>query len=246
MVAKSESIKELAAALSKAQAEIKGAAKDSDNPFFKSRYADLSAVWDACREPLTKNGLAVSQFPSADGPKVTVETILMHESGEWISRDLTITAKEDSPQAIGSAVTYARRYALAAVAGVAPEDDDGEAAEGRRVKQTLARGEALKKLHTEAYVPEVKEDGKVAVNRDAVLDQYPGPKKRYDELREYIASAKDGGELDAVAEQCVAALKDKKITKANMDLLAAEGKKKREQLAAVKENEDFFEASLSK
>lgn len=246
MVAKSESIKELATALSKAQAEIKGASKDTQNMYFKSRYADLASVWDACRDALTKNGLAVSQFPSADGPKVTVETILMHESGEWISRDLTITAKEDSPQAIGSAVTYARRYALAAVAGVAPEDDDGEAAEGRRVKDTLAKGEALKRLNASAHAEEIKDDGKVIPNRDAVLADYPAPKKRYEELLSYINSAKDDAELDSIAELCRAAHKEKAITKPNFEMLANAGKQKRESFKSSAEQAQFFEESLAK
>ena len=127
----SEQIHDLAAALSKAQAKIKGASKDSANPYFKSRYADLASVWDACREALTEQGLSVSQWPSADGAAVTVETILAHESGQFISGTLTMTAKDDTPQSIGSCVTYARRYSLAAAVGVAPEDDDGEAAQPR-------------------------------------------------------------------------------------------------------------------
>jgi len=127
----SDTLNELATAIAKAQSEIKGAAKDSANPFFKSKYADLSSVWDACRAPLTKNGLSVIQLASAEGNKVTVETVLLHTSGQLISEALSVTAKEDSPQAVGSAITYARRYGLAAIVGVAPEDDDGEAAEAR-------------------------------------------------------------------------------------------------------------------
>jgi hypothetical protein len=120
---RSESIKELAAALAAAQAQIEGASKDKINPAFKSRYADLASVWEACRIPLSKNGLAVVQLPSADGQKVVVTTLLAHRSGEWISDELTITATGSTPQAIGSAITYARRYALSAMVGVAPDDD---------------------------------------------------------------------------------------------------------------------------
>jgi hypothetical protein len=127
----SEQINELAAALAKAQGEIKGAAKDSANPFFKAKYADLASVWDACRVALTRNGLSVTQTATADGARVSVETRLLHASGQWLGDTLTVTAKEDSPQAIGSAITYARRYGLAAITGVAPEDDDGEAAQAR-------------------------------------------------------------------------------------------------------------------
>jgi hypothetical protein len=125
---KSETIKELAGALSLAQSEMLGATKASVNPFFKSHYADLAAVWDACRKALTKNGLAVVQTTSEGQGGIPVETILIHSSGEWISGVLLVRPVKDDPQAMGSAITYARRYALAAMVGVAPEDDDGNAA----------------------------------------------------------------------------------------------------------------------
>lgn len=127
----SDAINEIAAALAKAQGEMGGAVKDSANPFFKSKYADLSSVWDACRGPLTKNGLAIIQSPSAEGLRVSVDTLLTHVSGQWMRGTVSVNAKEDSPQAVGSAITYLRRYALQSFAGVAPEDDDGEAAQGR-------------------------------------------------------------------------------------------------------------------
>jgi hypothetical protein len=127
----SETINELAAALAKAQGAIKGAVKDSANPFFKSKYADLASVWDACRKPLADNGLSVVQFPRLANGMVEVTTMLMHSSGQFLSDDLNAEPKDTSPQGIGSTITYLRRYALAAVAGVAPEEDDGEAAQGR-------------------------------------------------------------------------------------------------------------------
>lgn len=130
----SESINEIAAALAKAQAEIGGALKQSANPFFKSKYADLASVREACNGPLTKHGIAYVQSPSTNGAAVTVETRLMHTSGQWIAGEVSCTAKDDSPQAVGSAITYLRRYALQSFAGVAPEDDDGEAAQGRNGK----------------------------------------------------------------------------------------------------------------
>lgn len=126
----SQTIGKLADALAKAQAEMEGASKDSTNPHFKSKYADLAAVRDACR-PLAKHGIAHLQPTKADGARVTVTTMLIHSSGEWIAEDLTLTAGQATPQAVGSAITYGRRYGLAAMVGIAPEDDDGEAAEGR-------------------------------------------------------------------------------------------------------------------
>lgn len=114
-------------ALSKAQHEIVGAKKDSANPFFKSKYADLASCWDACREALTKNGLSVIQLPQRSGEKlVTLQTILAHESGESISSTFSMPMKDDSPQSYGSTLTYARRYALAAIVGIAQVDDDAE------------------------------------------------------------------------------------------------------------------------
>ena len=129
---RSEQINDLAEALAAAQGKIEHAVKDSANPFFKSRYADLASVWEAIRRPLSEHGLSVIQCPSAEGPRVTITTMLVHRSGQWICSALTVTAKEDAPQAVGSAITYARRYALQSVAGVAPDDDDGEEAQGRR------------------------------------------------------------------------------------------------------------------
>ncbi len=124
----SEQINEISTALSKAQAEISGSTKDAKNPHFKNQYSTLSAVWEACRGPLTANGIAVVQIPSADGQVVTVETILTHTSGQFIKGSLTMAAGKNTPQAIGSAITYARRYALASFVSVAPEDDDANAA----------------------------------------------------------------------------------------------------------------------
>ncbi len=127
----SEVINEIATALAKAQGEMGGASKSVANTFFKSKYADLSSVWDACREPLSKNGIAIIQSPSADGSRVTVETLMVHTSGQWMRNSLSVTAKDDGPQAVGSAITYLRRYVLQSFVGVAPEDDDAEAAQGR-------------------------------------------------------------------------------------------------------------------
>ena len=125
---RSESIKHLAAALNKAQAEMSGAKKGKQNPFFKSSYADLNAVVDAVRIPFAENGLSYSQFPVMDDNRVGVETILMHDSGEFIASTLMLPTGKLDAQAAGSAITYARRYSLQAIAGIPAEDDDGNAA----------------------------------------------------------------------------------------------------------------------
>lgn len=129
---KSETLAKLATALVKAQAEIKFAAKDSNNPFFKSKYADLPAVIDAVKPALNKHGLSFLQIVVETG----VETMILHESGEYISGITpVIVAKQNDPQALGSAITYAKRYGLQAIVGVpADVDDDGEAAMGRSNK----------------------------------------------------------------------------------------------------------------
>lgn len=138
----SELINELSTALAKAQGKIKGATKDADNPYFKSKYADLASVWDACRAELAANGLSVVQAPRASafegGWIIEVETRLLHASGQWMADSLTLPVGKPDAQGVGSAITYARRYALASFVGVAPEDDDGNAA----VKGTTAKADA--------------------------------------------------------------------------------------------------------
>jgi len=127
-MAASEQLNELAAALSKTQAMLQGAVKDAKNDHFKSRYADLASCWDACREALAANGLSVVQLPEGDGSVVTMTTMLIHTSGQWVSCTGTFRPTKADPQGLGSCITYARRYQLCAVVGISPEDDDGNAA----------------------------------------------------------------------------------------------------------------------
>lgn len=127
----SSTVGKLAEALSKAQGQIRGALKDSSNPFFKSKYADLASVLEAFREPFSSNGLALVQIPGNSPTGVAVETILMHSSGEWVSGVISVKPAKDDAQGLGSVITYLRRYSAAAFSGVAQIDDDGEAAVGR-------------------------------------------------------------------------------------------------------------------
>jgi hypothetical protein len=124
---KSENISKLTEALAKVQGSLEGALTDSNNPYFKSKYADLTSVWRACRKQLSDNGLAIIQVtvPSEDLEYISLETILSHVSGEWVSSMLRMKPVKNDPQAIGSCITYMRRYSLAAIVGVSPEDDDG-------------------------------------------------------------------------------------------------------------------------
>jgi len=125
----SESIANLAKALSIVQGKLTYAKKDSANPFFKSKYADLESVWDACRDLLSDNGLAVVQLPGEyfEGT-MALTTIITHSSGEWISQQMSLPVTKPDAQGAGSALTYMRRYALAAAVGVVQADDDGNAA----------------------------------------------------------------------------------------------------------------------
>ena len=125
----SPEIDELAGALAKAQGAIRAAVKDSLNPHFKSKYADLAGVMEAAREPLSSNGLSVTQWPGecADN-QMSMTTVLAHSSGQWMRETLTIPLSKVDAQGYGSATTYARRYALAAAVGIVQDDDDGNAA----------------------------------------------------------------------------------------------------------------------
>lgn len=124
----SESINELAAALCLAQGEMGAAVKDAANPFFKSKYADLGEVVRAVKQPFANHGLSYTQFPIRDGESAGVTTMLMHSSGQWMRETYTLPLAKFDAQAVGSAITYARRYALQAIAGVPSGDDDGNLA----------------------------------------------------------------------------------------------------------------------
>jgi ERF superfamily len=139
-MAKSENIGKLAEALCKVQAEITGAKKTSINPHFKSRYADLTEVWNACREPLAENGLCVIQTNEPSDRGVCLRTTLIHTSGEWIDGIIDLPAVKQDAQGYGSAQTYARRYALASMVGITAEDDDGQAASRPRATITPVAG----------------------------------------------------------------------------------------------------------
>lgn len=127
---KSETITELAKALVKFNSEVNKIAKDADNPFFKNNYATLDTIIDEIRPILSKHGLSIMQIPSGDGQNVTLKTLLLHESGEWLESDeLTMKPVKNDPQAVGSCITYARRYSLAAFLSLnTGEDDDGNGA----------------------------------------------------------------------------------------------------------------------
>lgn len=126
---KSESIAKIASALVKAQSEMGNAVKDSRNPFFKSSYADLNSVREACIPALNKHGVSVLQPTSVIEGKLYVETLLLHESGEYISGMYeVVVGKQNDPQALGAAISYSRRYGLQSMVNIGAADDDGESA----------------------------------------------------------------------------------------------------------------------
>lgn len=124
----SESINELASALCNAQGQMGGAVKDSANPFFKSSYADLTAVIKAIKQPFADNGLSYTQFPVTDENGMGVCTRLMHVSGQWLEGQFTLPVVKRDPQAASSSLTYARRVSLSSIAGIPTADDDAESA----------------------------------------------------------------------------------------------------------------------
>ncbi len=137
----SEQLNELFTALATAQGAIQSAKKDAVNPFFKSQYATLDSIWNAIRSPLSTNELSVIQIPIKDQSGLKLITRLCHSSGQWMEGIFEIKPSKDDLQGIGSALTYARRYALAAMVGVtADEDDDGNNETATSTKQAKTNG----------------------------------------------------------------------------------------------------------
>jgi len=169
---KSESIVQLARALTLAQKDMGKASMDSANPFFKSKYADLTSVWEACRKPLTDNGLSIVQTLGIAGVSEfqVLETILLHNSGEWISGILKLNPVKNDPQGMGSAITYARRYSLAAMVGICPEDDDGEGAMKRQKTEPKAEPKAKPVAKQFASSP----SGVIKSSKEVEAEEQPG------------------------------------------------------------------------
>lgn len=134
---RSESIATLAKALALFQSKIKNPANTADNPFFKSKYAPLNDILNLVRPLLSECGLTVIQSPGGDGERISVTTLLLHESGEWIESDPVVTkAEKINAQGAGSAITYLRRYSLSAILNISSEDDDdGNHVSGNKPQQ---------------------------------------------------------------------------------------------------------------
>lgn len=158
----SESIAAISAALAKAQGDVENAGKNAANEAFKrkdgtfSRYADLAAVINAVRPVFSSHGLAIAQFPSFEDGIASVETIITHTSGEWMTGICSAPVTRADPQGVGSAITYLRRYSLAAVAGIAQEDDDGNAASAPEPAQTINVASILGQIQQATDVDELR------------------------------------------------------------------------------------------
>jgi hypothetical protein len=148
----SPTIGTIVAALAKARASFKPVIKDSNNPFFKSKYADLAGVLDSVTPGLSSNGLAIFHTTDNANGALVLTTTLAHESGEWISGTYPIVPVKNDPQGVGAAITYARRYAVSALLSVAAEDDDDGNHASQTGKVASITGEILKKKPT--WTPE--------------------------------------------------------------------------------------------
>jgi hypothetical protein len=146
----------LMSAMAQMQAVLDMAKKDSDNPYFKSKYADLAQCLQTAKKPMADNGLSISQHCTFDGVFVQCVSVLAHSSGQMMVSTLTIPVSKKDAQGIGSSITYARRYALSAIVGIAQKDDDGNGSVGitqeeidKRLEQQKAKEEAKSKAMAE-------------------------------------------------------------------------------------------------
>lgn len=186
----SPEVKDLFTALSKAQGEFHAAKKDASNPFFKSHYADLESVWEAVRAPLTKHGLCVIQrIAQIDGVVLLITTV-GHSSGQWFEGSVPLNPVKNDPQSMGSAITYHRRYSLAAMLGVVQTDDNmDDDGEGAMNRPKLPSGQTAPRIFADQPGPD---DGifrgKFTSGKfgDKYFDQIP-----IDQLRSYVAFVQD-------------------------------------------------------
>jgi hypothetical protein len=175
---KSDQVNELFKALSAAQSEMVGAIKDSNNPFFKSKYADLAACLDAIRAPFAKNGLCVTQCVEVVGEKIYITSVLGHSSGQWITSTIPVLAQKQDPQGMGSAISYARRYALSAISGLAQIDDDAEKAMNRtELKEPAKKIDTAQKAQFDKVRELLEKKGMNQEDRKNFLFECVGNKK---------------------------------------------------------------------
>ena len=194
----SSEITEIAKALANVQRVLEGASKSAANPHFKSKYADLRSIWDELRDVLPENGLSVTQIMHPIDGKEYMITMLMHISGQWIKSVLPLMIEKVTSQGVGSAISYARRYALAAIIGVYQEDDDGNAATFISRKQVVELTNLLKG-HQDVYNTIVRQ---LAQKRIETFDKIPicDYEKLLDHVRNLIEK-KSEKEIEVISEE---------------------------------------------
>ena len=178
---RSTTLAELTKALIKVQRSVNGAKPNKSNPHLKNKYADLASVWDTCRELLAENGLAVmhtfKESPSAE--TVTCVATLLHESGEFMTSSLTMKPGKTTPQEMGSAITYARRYTLAALVGIVVDDDDDANAASRPAKVSSDPLKDKKDLIRQTLKVYKGDDKQDIINECAAMEQQSGWTVKY-------------------------------------------------------------------
>jgi len=158
MCSKSETISKIAAALVAFNGEVKSISHDSENPHFKSQYTSLDHMIDETKPILHKHGLTVMQFPGGDGEKITVRTMILHDSGEWIETEpLTLRPVKMDPQGAGSAITYARRYSYAAALSLSLGDDDDGNAASQSPNSSGNKGQTQQRTNMPSSSPEISQ-----------------------------------------------------------------------------------------
>jgi hypothetical protein len=170
----------LITALLLAEKEFKAVKKTSENPYFKSKYADLNEILDAVKPALNKNGLLITQLVKNDAEKISVETILFHNSGEYLNTESSFYIKGIDIQKVGGAITYLRRYALQAMLNLAAEDDDGnDIISDNGKEEILARAREIKKYLDDNQKKHYQD---IAVKKDFSILDYRDESKMLEEL----------------------------------------------------------------
>lgn len=219
----SETIGEITSAMVKAQQNMANAKKGVNNPFFKSKYADFNEVRATVLPALNENGIAVFQTPGEQDGRIIVETVLAHESGEWIAGTVSLKASKDDPQGAGSAITYGRRYGLSALCSLGAEDDDAEGATDRNKPESINIDNLKKALNAKLSIKDVEQlytssrarieaDAKkdeiiqlFAARKESINKEFTAPNPSIDtvSLNNRLVAAKTQDEVTAIAEELI-------------------------------------------
>lgn len=183
----SDSIDQLLTALSKAQSIMEHASKDTNNPFYKSKYADLAEVWRTCRDPLAKNGLCILQCVEIDGDRQALVTTLGHNSGQFVKSKILLPICNKT-QEFGAVITYFRRYALSAIVGIYQDDDDANSVQETVDMKTVrymseSQKRTLREMLDKIRNPELED---FLCKRAKIKNLMETPQEKYHDLMEYL------------------------------------------------------------